>query len=77
MHYEQVVDDYASGKIDRDEWILVIDNDGGYWQYDGPVLNDEDIDHLVSRMDEKYGTPDDYNDVVDILKAVGVKAEWV
>ena len=52
---------------------LVIDNDGGYW-----ATTDNSSDNgSCPEMSEKYGDPDGYDDVVDILIAAGVNAEWV
>lgn len=32
MDYKKVIEDFASGKIDREKWVVVMDNDGGYWR---------------------------------------------
>ena len=75
MNYKKVIEDYKSGKIDKEEWMLVIDNDGGYWQY---LLecDDETMQSKCDEMEKIYGSPDGYSDVVDILAAAGVNADW-
>lgn len=73
MDYARVIKDFASGEIDKEKWCLYVDNDGGYWQspdHDAPASE-------VRKMDKRYGTPGGYCDVVEILHAAGVNAEWV
>lgn len=74
MNYKKVIQDYASGKINKDHWTVVMDNDGGYWAYTGPETDKED--ELREKMEQKYGTPRGYNDIVEVLDAAGVPAEW-
>lgn len=76
MNYKKVIQDYASGKINKDHWTVVMDNDGGYWCYHGPEVNDDSAEELVEEMERKYGTPGGYNDIVEVLDAAGVPAEW-
>ena len=53
---------------------IVFDNDGGYWSCD---IDDEDeADRMCEKYEEKYGSPDGYGDIVDIMLAAGFKAEW-
>ena len=71
MDYEQLIKDFRAGKLKG--WTLVMDNDGGYLCHE-----DDDIDDEQSEaMTEKYGQPDGYRDIVEVLKAAGVSAEWV
>lgn len=78
MDYKKVIEDYKSGEIDRNQWTLVIDNDGGYWSYTGPCSwSDETTESMREEMVRKYGEPGGYNDIVEVLLAAGVNTEWV
>lgn len=80
--YKKIISDYNSGKIDKNKWVFVVDNDGGNWCYQGPPLHDDtDVDEELreleeEKMGEKYGCCNGYADIVNILVAVGVEAEW-
>ena len=77
MNYEQVIAGYNNGTIDPMLWKLVIDNDDGYWEYLGNYGEFEgSYDDLVEGMDDKYGSPCGYSDIVEVLQAAGVNAEW-
>ena len=83
MDYKKVIEDYRNGVIDKEEWQVTMDNDGGYWEYIGGKFDDlpeeaEAIarDAVCGEMDKKYGLPDGYGDVVDILVAAGVTSDW-
>ena len=82
MNYKKVIEDFNNGTIDPKEWRLTMDNDGGYWCWlsDAHNLSDEDFDDLsevkCQEMDDKYGKPEGYNDIVDVLVAAGVTCEW-
>ena len=73
------------GKLIKKSWTVIMDNDGGYWQYNGKLpkndMSDEDgeawIEAEMRKMEDKYGSPNGYHDVVDILNAAGVPADWV
>lgn len=73
MDYARVIKDFTSGEIDKEKWCLYVDNDGGYWQSPDHDATDKEIEEMEGR----YGLPDGYQDVVEILKAAGVNAEWV
>ena len=81
MNYKAVIEDFKSGLIDKNKFQLTMDNDGGYWSYIDDSIEDEDLreieaDKMSEMMTDKYGTPDGYSDLVDILQAAGVNAEW-
>lgn len=77
MDYKKVIDDFRSGKIDRDKWSVVMDNDSGYWRYTGDdALSLPEREELERKMTAEYGKPDGYRDIVDVLNAAGVPAEW-
>lgn len=76
MNYKKVIEDYNLGKINRKDWTVIMDNDGGDWKYTGAEKNDEVIEFWVSKMNEKYGQPDGYRDIVKVLRAANVEAEW-
>ena len=74
MKWKEVIKDFRSGKLDPQKVMVAIDNDGGYWQsFDECEAKAEEIQ---LELEAKYGSPEGYNDVVDILEAAGVRAEW-
>ena len=74
MNYKKVIEDFNNGIIDKSIVTLVMDNDGGYWEVN---TGDEDKDELmIATLEKKYGVPDGYRDIVDVLSAAGVPAEW-
>lgn len=76
MNYKKVIKDFGNGTLSKEKWQLVMDNDGGYWCCIDKSLSDDEQQKSIEAMEEKYGTPDGYRDVVDILVAAGVNAEW-
>lgn len=76
MDYKQAIDDFRSGVIDREKWQLVMDNDSGYWQYIGPDIGDDAQIDAEDAMTKKYGSPEGYRDIVDVLNAAGVNCDW-
>ncbi|HUV64119.1 MAG TPA: hypothetical protein VMW24_09480 [Sedimentisphaerales bacterium] len=77
--YKRVIEAFASGEIDKAEWVLVFGNDSGNWSYRGPDYTEERDDEFFEKgeaMGEKYGTPDGYVDLVELAKAAGIPAEW-
>ncbi|MCP3683624.1 MAG: hypothetical protein GY861_13135 [bacterium] len=74
MNYKKVIEDYNNGTLNGDITTLVMDNDGGYWDVN---TGDEDIDEqLEQELEDKYGAPNGYRDIVKVLCAAGVKADW-
>ena len=81
MHYDRVITDYNNNTLDKNKVQLVMDNDGGYWQHVyNPELSDDENDNLAdsvaAEMEKRYGLPNGYADIVDILVAAGVPCEW-
>ena len=79
MKYEQVINDFKSGVIDRNKWQVVFDNDGGFWSYigdDGETLNENLVEQMMDSMEQKYGSPNGFNDLVVLAVAAGINAEW-
>ena len=74
MNYKKVIEDFNNGTLNPNEVQLVMDNDGGYWSC---LLDDEDKhDDITDTLEKKYGTPDGYRDIVDVLHAAGVNVDW-
>lgn len=79
MDYKKVIEDIREGVIDTGKWVVVFDNDGGYWRYDGDDyddLSDELLESMEAVMNKEYGKPDGYGDIVDLAIAAGIPAEW-
>ena len=76
MDYKKLFKDKAEGKI-SDDMTVVFDNDCGYWSYTGSKeLSEEEEEKLCKEYEKKYGLPDGYGDVVDIMVGAGMNAEW-
>ena len=86
MRYEKVIEDYRSGAINKDDWQLIFDNDGGYWRYTGDLGfecsdcgNCKECETLAifrALKVDRYGEPNGYQDLVDIAVAAGINADW-
>tara|TARA_R110000850_G_scaffold165086_1_gene290055 strand:- start:871 stop:1098 length:228 start_codon:yes stop_codon:yes gene_type:complete len=74
MRYKEVIKDFNSGVLDKSKIQLIMDNDGGYWS--GLTDNDDVNDKLSADAEEKYGSPDGYKDIISVLTAAGVNADW-
>jgi len=77
MDYKRVIEAYQDGTIDPHKWALRMDNDGGYWEYLGEDLDYDAEVAAIAMMEDLYGSPDGYRDLVRILVAAGVNADWV
>ncbi len=73
MDYKKLFEDKAAGKIDE-RMTIVFDNDSGYWSCDSD--NEDECEKMCDEYAERYGSPNGYEDVVDIMTAAGFKAEW-
>ncbi len=75
MNYKKVIEDFGNGTLDKKKIQLVMDNDGGYWE---GLTDDDDLNEDIAEAAEiKYGEPDGYRDIVDVLNAAGVNCDWV
>jgi len=72
MNWKKLIEDHKKGKLDN--VIIFIDNDDGFYSLKEPA--DDDVAMLES-LEETYGLPGGYQDVVDILQAIGLEADWV
>ena len=76
MDYKKVIEDYSNGTIDPGEWVVIMDNDGGYWSYLGEGKTYDEEEKMRREMKEKYGSPDGYADLVELACAAGINSEW-
>lgn len=76
MNYKKVIEDFNNGTIDPLKFQVCMDNDGGYWEYIGEGDDYDNQDLMLAEMTKKYGCPDGYKDIVDVLNAAGVTADW-
>ena len=56
MNYKKVIADYNNGTINYDNYILVIDNDGGYWVCIDPNISEEEQDKCSQKMTCQYAS---------------------
>lgn len=73
MNYKKLFEDKKNGLIDE-RMIIVFDNDGGYWSAD--IEDEDEREKLCGEYEEKYGKPDGYVDLVDIMIGAGFNSEW-
>ena len=74
MDYKKVIEDFNNGTLNPKEVQLVMDNDCGYWSC---LLDDEDKhEEICETLEKKYGEPQGYRDIVDVLIGAGVNAGW-
>lgn len=74
MNYKRIIEDFDNGVLDKNTIQVTVDNDCIYWTVDtGDEDKDEDIQIALK---DKYGCGGGYHDIVDILVAAGVNAEW-
>ena len=76
MDYKKVIEDFKSGKIDSKRVRLIMDNDDGYWSVDGDVQTESGDWTEAKKLEEEYGRPNGYSDLVDLAKAAGINCEW-
>lgn len=74
MNYQKLFEDLRSGEFDPSKVTLVMDNDDGYWS--GKLGDDDENEKIEEQMTEKYGQPDGYRDIVEVLCAAGISSEW-
>jgi len=77
MDYKRVIEDFNNGTIDPKKYQVIMDNNGGYWLCMDESIADEDKrQELADKMEERYGSPDGYSDIVNVLNGAGVNADW-
>lgn len=86
MDYKSVIQAYAIGLEAVKDWQVTMDNDGGYWQYTGDLTVECDqceecmeckyIEAHRQMLNKQFGSPNGYGDIVDVLQAAGVNADW-
>jgi len=65
--WKEVIDGFRSGEIDSDEWVVVMDNDCSSLSYKGAL---EEPEHELEFKGNGY------RDIVEVLNACGIPAEW-
>ena len=75
MNYEKLFKDKNDGTLDN-RIIIIIDNDGGSIRIEDESITDNECEELADKYESIYGKPDGYRDIVKILNAAGIYAEW-
>ena len=76
MDYKKVIEDYKNGTIDASKTQLIMGDDDGYWEHTDKNNSEDENEDIMDALAEKYGAPEGYSDLVDILVAAGVNADW-
>lgn len=74
MNYNKLFEDRDI--IDWSKITLVMDNDCGYFSCTDCGLSDDEREKIERALEDRYGKPEGYRDIVFILNAAGVKCEW-
>ena len=70
--YGELAEAFRSGELDRERYILVMDNDNCSLSYRGDDMDeDEAYEHAQTLF-----RGDGYRDIVDVCHAAGIPAEW-
>ena len=75
MNWKKVMDDMKAGEIDSD-MLLVMDNDDAYWVAINDKLSEEEMEAKDDLYEKRYGRGKGYKDIVDVLVASGINADW-
>lgn len=77
--YTDLAAAFACGELNRDHWVLILDNDCCHLQYRGPVPQGVDRDQYEDEMYEHSRTlfeGNGYNDLGELADAAGIPNEW-
>ena len=75
MDYKKLFKDKKNGKL-SDNMVIIMDNDGGSWMCTDEKLSENDHEEKENEYNKTYGTPDGYCDIIKVLNAAGINAEW-
>ena len=71
-NWKELFDAFNSGELDKSKYTVVMDNDGCRLRYIGDDMDeDEAYEHAIDMFDGNG-----YSDIVDVLQAAGIPAEW-
>lgn len=73
MKYKKLFEDKNKGLI-PDDMIIVFDNDSGFWKCENE--NETIAEAKEKEFTDKYGSPNGYQDIVDIMIGAGFNSEW-
>jgi hypothetical protein len=76
IDYGKVMEAVKSGEMARLKAVLVFDNDGGYWRSSDDSLSDDEFQAKGEELEEMFGRPNGYADLVDLAQAAGIPSEW-
>lgn len=70
--WEDLINAFRSGELDPKKYTVVMDNDCSWLRYVGDDMDEEEADDHAHSLFAGGG----YRDIVDVLQAVGISAEW-
>lgn len=79
-NWAELISAFNGGELE--DWIVVMDNDDAYLSWCGEIPDDMTEDQEIAFWDAKFKESrklwrgGGYRDLVDVLNAVGVPAEW-
>jgi hypothetical protein len=71
--WKALIKAFQTGKLSKDKYIIVMDNDNSFLRYLGKDMNEDEAYEHCRTLWRGQG----YSDIVDILKALKLPAEWV
>ncbi len=73
MDWKKLFKDKENGDFDN-RMVIVFENDSGYWRCD--IDNEDRNEQMCQEYTDKYGEPNGYGYLVDIMIGAGFKSEW-
>ncbi len=70
--YAELAAAFASGELDKEKYILVMDNDSCRLSYRGDDMDENEAYQHTELLFRGGG----YGDIVDVCIAAGIPAEW-
>ena len=76
MNYKKIIEDFKSGKLKKEDHVLVLDNDACYLELRSACVTEEEREIRNEELSEKYGRGKGHQDLEDICSAAGINCEW-
>ena len=74
--YEALAKAFATGELDKNKYVLVLDNDCCSLDYRGDDADDEEAQNEAYERCQKLFHGGGYADLGDAVRAAGIPCEW-